>query len=78
VKDETTPSAIPRAIVGYHQDEFLDWVGELECGYGQHLRHNPPWVMRAWVTTSEGRQAHLGRVLQCRECVRVANAPRHP
>ena len=67
------PESIPRAIVGYHLDEHLDWVGELACGHGQHLRHNPPWVIREWVTTPEGRQAHLGAMLDCRECARKTN-----
>ena len=35
-----------RKIIGsYHQDERLDWVADLECGHGQHVRHNPPWVV---------------------------------
>ncbi|MBC7573146.1 MAG: DUF3565 domain-containing protein [Herminiimonas sp.] len=34
---DAAPDAIPRAIVGYHQDEHLDRVGGLACGHGQHL-----------------------------------------
>jgi hypothetical protein len=55
-------------ITGFHLDEHNDWVAELECGHGQHVRHNPPWMNRAWVTTEEGRNAHLGRVLECKRC----------
>jgi Protein of unknown function (DUF3565) len=57
-----------RRIVGFHQDENGDWVAELECGHGQHVRHNPPWSSRPWVTTPEGRKAHLGRELDCKKC----------
>jgi len=57
-----------RRIIGYHQDEHGDWVAELECGHGQHVRHNPPWVNRPWVTTPEGRAAQLGKTLSCRKC----------
>jgi len=57
-----------RRIIGYHQDEHGDWVAELECGHGQHVRHNPPWVNRPWVTTPEGRAAQLGKTLACRKC----------
>jgi hypothetical protein len=57
-----------RRIVGYHQDDQGDWVAELECGHGQHVRHNPPWVNRPWVVTPEGRDAQLGAVLECRKC----------
>lgn len=57
-----------RKITGYHQDEEDHWVAELECGHGQHVRHDPPWINRAWVTTAEGRAAKLGEVLDCKLC----------
>lgn len=55
-------------IVGFHQDSEQHWVAELECGHDQHVRHDPPWINRPWVTTSEGRAGVLGRVLACRKC----------
>ena len=55
--------------MGYHQDEIGDWVAELECGHGQHVRHDPPWQVREWVTTEAGRAAQLGAVLYCVRCV---------
>lgn len=60
---------IPRRIVGFHQDEQDDWVAELACGHGQHVRHNPPWQNRPWTQSEAGRQAHLGEVLRCRKCL---------
>ena len=57
-----------RRITGYHQDEEGDWVAELECGHQQHVRHNPPWVNRPWVTTAVGRTATLGAALDCNKC----------
>jgi hypothetical protein len=60
----------PRKIVGFHLDEKLDWVAELECGHQQHVRHNPPWIDRHWVTTLEGRRAHIGHELNCLACSR--------
>ena len=57
-----------RRIVGFHLDEFQDWVAELECGHFQHVRHDPPWTNRPWVVTPEGREQVLGRVLACRKC----------
>lgn len=57
-----------RRIVGFHQDERQDWVAELECGHNQHVRHNPPWTLRPWVTTPEGRARFLGTVLACVLC----------
>jgi hypothetical protein len=71
MRQTTKPSmdAIPRAIIGFHQDEAADWVADLECGHTQHVRHNPPWVSRPWVCTAEGRAAHLGRCLNCKACL---------
>jgi hypothetical protein len=57
-----------RKIVAFHQDDKQDWVADLECGHGQHVRHRPPWERRPWVTTEEGRKAHLGHKLDCKKC----------
>lgn len=57
-----------RAIVGFHQDDVGDWVAELACGHGQHVRHNPPLANRPWVLTSAGRQQFLGFELDCKQC----------
>ncbi|MGC1483351.1 MAG: DUF3565 domain-containing protein [Candidatus Acidiferrum sp.] len=59
---------IRRKIVGFHLDERKDWVAELECGHQQHVRHNPPWTERVWVTTDEGRREHIGHELVCMAC----------
>jgi len=61
-----------RRIVGFHQDEERHWVAELECGHTQHVRHDPPWVNRPWVTSAQGRESMLGFMLNCRLC----DAPR--
>ena len=55
-------------IVGFHRDEQGDWVADLACGHGQHVRHRPPWELRLWVTTDAGRRAHLGKLLHCLRC----------
>jgi hypothetical protein len=57
-----------RAITGFHKDEKDDWVAELECGHTQHVRHDPPWQLRPWVVTEEGRKLRLGTYLNCKEC----------
>lgn len=57
-----------RAIVGFHRDEEGAWVAELECGHGQHVRHEPPWQVREWTQTDEGRRSRLGTTLDCRLC----------
>jgi uncharacterized protein DUF3565 len=57
-----------QAIIGFHKDEEGHWVAELACGHGQHVRHDPPWQVREWVTTSEGRAAWIGKSLVCKLC----------
>lgn len=60
-----------RAIIGFHTDAHGDWVAELECGHNQHVRHHPPFILRPWVVTAEGRQAKLGARLECVLCDRA-------
>lgn len=57
-----------RKIVGYHQDEKGDWVADLDCFHGQHVRHEPPFFNRPWSATAEGRESKLGEVLDCVRC----------
>jgi len=62
---------IPRKIIDFHLDEFFDWVADLECGDQQHVRHNPPWTNRHWVTTPQGRLEHIGQNLLCVTCLNL-------
>ena len=55
-------------ITGYHVDHENHWVAELKCGHGQHVRHDPPWQERDWVTTAAGRTSRLGQELNCVRC----------
>lgn len=55
-------------IASFHQDELGDWVARLACGHHQHVRHDPPWTNRPWVTAAEGRASKLGMALACRKC----------
>lgn len=64
-------SVMEQSIAGYHQDEEQYWVAELVCGHFQHVRHDPPWTVREWVTTAAGRESMLGYRLDCRKCDRA-------
>ena len=59
-----------RRIAGFHRDEAGDWVAELECGHNQHVRHQPPFVLRPWVVTDAGRREKIGAALDCLLCDR--------
>ncbi len=60
-------------IAGYHRDDKGHWVAELTCGHYQHVRHDPPWMRREWVMTTEGRKSMIGLQLDCKKC--DENAP---
>lgn len=66
--DAGAGGGVPRRIVGFHTDELGDWVADLECGHGQHVRHDPPWQNRPWVVTPAGRAGFLGTALRCVKC----------
>ena len=76
------PGGVPRRIVGYHTDGEGHWVAELDCGHGQHVRHDPPWQNRPWVVTANGRRQFLGTELRCVRCAPVersgAGSPEAP
>jgi len=57
-----------RPITGYRVDEHGDWVALLSCGHPQHVRHQPPFTLRPWVTTEAGRASRLGHLLECVRC----------
>jgi len=59
-----------RAMSGFHQDAESHWVAELACGHTQHVRHDPPFTLRPWVVTPEGRSGRIGQSLECVACDR--------
>lgn len=59
---------LKQPITGFHLDSEDHWVADLECGHAQHVRHDPPWTERPWVTTEEGRNGYLGQPLNCVRC----------
>lgn len=63
-------NVMQQKITGFHLDEFQHWVADLACGHTQHVRHDPPWQSRPWVTTEQGRQEKIGLKLECVECDR--------
>ena len=60
-----------RIITGFRLDDLRDWVAELDCGHGQHVRHRPPFTSRPWVVTESGRESMLGTDLDCVRCDRM-------
>ena len=57
-------------IVAFQQDDEGHWVARLACGHTRHMRHQPPWTVRPWVLTPEGRERYLGVELDCTQCDR--------
>jgi hypothetical protein len=65
---KSQPGGVLRKIVGFHMDENRDWVAELECGHKKHVRNDPPYTDHHWVTTSQGRNDHIGQEFTCSAC----------
>jgi len=64
------PVPMRQPMTGFQQDDEQHWVARLACGHTQHVRHQPPMSHRPWVLTPAGRQANLGRELDCLKCDR--------
>ena len=67
-RDPRFGAGVPRRILTFRQDDEGHWVADLECGHTRHVRHDPPWQNRPWVTTAEGRAGFIGRMLDCGQC----------
>jgi len=61
-----------RATIEFHRDQENHWVADLECGHCRHVRHDPPWQNREWVTSLENRRKRIGQMLVCKKCVEAA------
>jgi tellurite methyltransferase len=64
-------ATVIRTIDGFHQDDVGDWVAELSCLHGQHVRHRPPFQDRPWVLTEDGRGDRVGTAIECPLCDRA-------
>jgi len=62
---------VRRTITGFHVDEEGDWVAELSCLHGQHVRHRPPFLEAPWVQDADGRRSKIGEPLDCPLCDRA-------
>lgn len=57
-----------RPITGFDADSEGDPIAILSCGHSQHVRHNPPFINRPWVTSEQGREGMVGKTLDCVRC----------
>ncbi|MEW6153579.1 MAG: DUF3565 domain-containing protein [Actinomycetota bacterium] len=60
-----------RTIVGFRPADGDGWVAELSCLHTQHVRHRPPFQLREWVLTEEGRADRVGSPIECPLCDRA-------
>ena len=57
-----------QAITAFEKDDEGHWRAVLQCGHGQHVRHDPPLTLRPWVLSDEGRATRVGIELECKRC----------
>lgn len=55
-------------IITFDRDEEHDWREVLDCGYYQHMRHDPPLSTRELTLPAEGRDSRVGLDVDCRKC----------
>lgn len=67
-RDPRFGPGVPRAVTDFRRDDEGHWVAVLACGHTRHVRHAPPWQVRPWVLTPEGRAAWIGREMECAKC----------
>lgn len=67
-RDPRFGAGVPRRVIGFRQDAQGHWAAELECGHTLHLRHDPPWQVRPWVESEQGRAGFMGTMLECGVC----------
>ena len=41
---------------------------EFRNSLGQHVRHDPPWMLREWVLHKETRAERIGSLMDCKKC----------
>jgi tellurite methyltransferase len=70
VVEGRSQGTLKRPITGFELDEDSHWVAELACGHRQHTRHDPPFTLRPWVLSAEGRLSRIGSRLDCIGCDR--------
>ena len=68
-------SNMKTTITGFRQDEESHWVADLACGHSRHFRHDPPWQVREWVVTREGRDRFIGNDVECKKCEEETYSP---
>jgi len=59
---------VKQAIIGFDRDDEAHWRAKLACGHYQHVRHDPPLIVRQWTLTVDGRESKMGAELECRKC----------
>lgn len=57
-----------KKIHGFHQNADKQWVADLACGHSRYFRHKPPFQIREWVTSPQGRNTYIGFELDCKIC----------
>lgn len=66
--EQIAARAMDQKITGFDQDDEQFWRAKLACGHYQHVRHDPPLVVREWTLTEPGRKSRIGARLACRKC----------
>ncbi|MCO6430448.1 MAG: DUF3565 domain-containing protein [Deltaproteobacteria bacterium] len=67
-----------RRIIKFELDEENEWRVLLSCGHRQHVRHKPPFFIREWAASEEGRRSKINTPLDCPLCDRILHLGKRP
>ena len=55
-------------IIGFHQDEYEQWVADLSCGHSRYFRHGSSVATKGMGYIASRSKTYIGFELDCKTC----------
>lgn len=63
-------ATMARRILDFRPNGVAGWFAELECGHAAPMRADADRGVNPWLSSPEGRHAHVGCTVVCAHCRR--------